>query len=336
MSDVPQSSALVKLATLYKPEIQRQVNRAAVTLSVLPSKRGTNVISFVVETDGAIAQTHAEGSDIVDFGGDRQVVATLDYGKFESGIHVTDEILAKAAAAVSPQGNIAYWARQLLNSSMKMGSKINVDLFGGETANGLVGFEAAIGSTSNTYAGIDRSNSDYALFRPYVASDVGATITKAMIREDLANIKLACNERPRLAIVNPLVYTKVLEVFDVQRRYETYTTSFQSVALGETQLESVQIEGCRFIEDKDGYFDSTNGRGHIYYLNDNYVHTETLPYVMPAMSLNGLVQSDGLPFDFDYKKLPTTSHASKAVVRNMIQLVVERPNTCGMRKFVAV
>jgi hypothetical protein len=333
MSDTPVTSSLVKLATLYKDDIRSQLNRAATTLSLLPSKRGSNTISWVVEFDGAVVANHAEGSTISDFGGDAQVAASLSYGRFESGIHVTDEALAKAAASANPAGNVELWAKQLINSSRKMGSDINAQLFGGTTSNGLVGFNTAIGSTSNTYAGIDRSDSAYAAWRPYVVAPGSATaLTKALVREDLAQIKVASGERPNLAVCHPSVFKKVLETFDVQRQYQTLTTSVGRVALGESALETVMIEGCMFVEDKDGYADATAG-GTIYYLNTNFVYTTTLPYTAP-LGVEGRLMSDGLPFDFDYIRLAKTAHASKAAVRNMIQLVVEKPNTCGMRKNV--
>jgi hypothetical protein len=337
MANTPVTSALVKLATLYKDEINSNLNRAATTLSLLPTRTGSNTISWISEFDGAVVGVHAEGSTVSDFGGDAQVVATLDYGMFESGINVTDEALAKAAAAGNPSGNTALWARQIINSSRKMGSEINAALFGGAVSNGITGFKAAIGSTSNTYAGIDRSDSAYAAWRPYVATSsdgYNVTLTKSLIRDDLGEIKEASNERPNLAVVNPSVFKKVLEVFDVQRQYSTSTTALQAVALGESTLETVMIEGCLFVEDKDGYADATAG-GNIVYLNTNYVYTVTLPYTAP-LGVEGQVAGGCLPFGFDYTRLAKTAHASKAVVRNMIQLVVERPNSCGMRYRVAL
>ncbi len=96
--------------------------------------------------------------------------------------------------------------------------------------------------------------------------------------------------------------------------------------------EGVMVDNCMFVKARKAT------ANQIYYLNSNYVHFETLPDSTYPPEVYSMVQAtDGygaVPFDFHYEMLAKTGPSSKAEVLAQMQLVVTRPNACGVRKNV--
>lgn len=334
MADTQQTSALIILAQKYQDEIVKQINRKATTLSLLTHEPGdSSDIRWVTEADGALAAAHAEGSAVADYGSDAQAPAVLNYGMYESPFNVSDEALSRAVANGNPAGNVYLWARNIINSSAKLASELNGDLFGGTVSNGLVGFDTAIGDTSNIYATINRASASY--WRPTVSGASKTKLTIQQVRGDIASIYVASGERPNLMVCHPSVFSRLEQVFDTSRRFTTNVSAPGDAFLGELNRPFIMIDGCMAVEDKDGYVSTDTG--NIYYLNTNYVKVRTIPYVATGMGFfQAPVDVPELKFNFDYKMLPAAAHAQKAMVRVQAQLQVEKPNACGMRKFVSI
>ena len=331
MSDTVQTSSLIQLATIFRDDIVKQINRAAPLTSLLRAERGYNASgpNWVAQSSGHAARTHSEGASFDGAASDAQAQATLGWGLYDTSFVVTDEAMARAAAGGNPMGNVKLFAKNMLDAAEQLGKKIEGDLFTGTGSNSIIGLADAI-DDSNTYAGINRASATY--WRSTVkAPGTLTTLSKAQIEGDLAEISVAGGMRPNLAVCSPLVFAKVLGLFDSERQFMTPTGSNGGKpVLGDPSLAVAYVSGCMFVEAPDGYASANNGS--IYYLNSNHVHMEYIPYVEVAGFTSMALSMPSLPFALDVVMGAKTSHASKGVLRCQVQLVVDRPNTMGVRQ----
>lgn len=348
MADSPQTLGLITLAQQYAGDVVRQVNRTCVALRVLPIivGEGKNV-AWAAESSGAVAEAYAETDDAANFGSDAQSGATLNWALLRSNFRVTGLARAAARTTQTPAGNIMLWARNLVNASASLSSLVNQYIFSGNGAASpkqLTGLDAAIGSTSNTYATIDRTSASY--WRPYLANPGVATpITFGQLRSDISSIYSSSGEYPDLALCHPGVFDAIGGLFDANRQYmqsvDSVTTARGRITL-DGGYKAIVIDGCTFIKDKDATLEAGSGSGRIYYLNSNYVRLQVLPAAGQDMGLEPemmLRANDGfgeIPLMFRYEMLAKTGDSSKAQVLLYTELQVKRPNTCGMRRFVTV
>ncbi|KYF87795.1 hypothetical protein BE20_24940 [Sorangium cellulosum] len=344
MADTLQTLALIVLAQNYRGDIVRQVNRQSVALKVLPFVRGEGKnVAFVPEGSGVVAENYAEGADAENFGSDSQVGATLHWAMYRANFHVSGLAEATAATSATPEGNLRLWARNMVNGAAALASLINGAIYtGAGTGTLLTGFDAAIGSASNTYAGIDRSQVANAFFRPNVFAPGSATaLTFDLLRSDLSTIYQACGTRPDVAFVHPNVYNKIGALFDAQKFYMVPTQQEIVTSRGKVSLEggpgAISFEGCKFIEDKD----ATDGK--IYYVNTNHARIEYLPLdlsTIPGLDdeVMDITADDGFgvtPLGIRLEMLSKTGDSDKAQMKTYLQLVVDRPNACGIRSNIA-
>lgn len=336
MSDTLTTLSLITLAQEYRGDVVRQINRRCValkTLNIVPGS-GKNT-AWAPELSGQVAENYSEGADAANFGSDGQASAVLNWGLYRANFHVSSLAMDAAAGASSPVGDRALWARNLVNASTKLADTIEGGIFTGAGTGTLIcGFDAAIGSTSNTYAGIDRSDSANAYWRPFVSDPGSATaLTFAQIRSDLATAYGQSGEAPDLAYMGPQTFNKLASLFDPTRRIINFNGPRGKVDL-EWGYGAVEVDGCVFVKAKD----ATEGK--IYYVNSQYVDLEYLPAAQSALlsEMMPVAADDGfgaVPLGFTYEKLAKTGASEKAMVRSSLQLKVRRPNACGVRKNVA-
>lgn len=342
MGDTPQTQALIILAQKYAGDVVSQVNRKATTLSLLPKKigKGKNV-AWAAESDGSeTAEAFAETADASNFDSDAQAEAKLDWARYRKNFKVSDQAMDVARVTGDPMGNVALLARNMVNTSAELASHLNAEILNGDSStNEIVSLADAIGSTSNQYATIDRSSAAY--WRPYVAAPGSlTTLTKDLVRSDLSSIYTQSGVRPDLAICHPDVFRKVVGLFDSDRRFTQNAAQSLRPQLGELSIPGVSIDGCMFVEDKDGYAESDNGS--IYYLNTDHVWLEILPSSMDEVSLfpeRTQIANDGfstMPFGFRVTPLARTGPTKKVQMSIYCQLVVDKPHACGMRKDVDI
>lgn len=347
MADVPQTTSLIVLAQNYAGDIVRTINRTAATLSKIPivvGDGGKN-LAWVAESSGALAFPYLEGADIVDFGSDAQASAVLQWAQYASPWHVTGLARATARTSATPQGNVALWARNMVNGCGQIASVINAALYAGDDTASPVqvgGYDRAIGSASNVYATIDRSSS--AFWRPYVANPGSATtLTLAQIRDDIKSIYVQSGEYPDMASCHPSVFNRVIGLFDANRQYMQMVTQF-STAKGQILLggakPAVMIDGCVFYEDKDCTLESGNTSGRIYYHNTNHEAFVVLPQddtpgIGPDMQLTANDGFGQVPLLVSFEVLAKTGDSAKAYVKVYGQLRIKNPNRFGVRRFVA-
>ncbi|WP_437489445.1 phage major capsid protein [Sorangium sp. So ce1014] len=346
MADVPLTQALIVIAQNYAGDIVRQINRTSVFLKLLaPTFRpmeGKNA-AWVAEGDGAVAESFASGADPANFGSDSQTSATIPHARYWAPFHVNGDAMAAAASSRTPAGNVQLWKRQMENGAEKLAKLLNTDLYVGAGGNDLVGLDAAIGTTNNTYATIDRTVGANSFWIPNVFAPVSATaLTFDLVRSDLSAIKTASGYKPDFAMVSSLTLNKLSALFDPQKQYVFQTNvDVVNTASGLVTLDggvgALKFDGCTFIEDS---FTPANS---IYYCNSRYMRIEYLdaansviPFGGGDTMIGGLSDGfDTIPLGTMLEVLAKTGDSQKAYLKVYPQLVVERPNAFGKRSNIA-
>jgi hypothetical protein len=333
MADTSQTLSLLALEQTYRGEIVRTINRRSVLLRmirIVPGE-GQNV-SWAAELDGQLAENYSEGADAANFGSDAQIKATLQWGMYRSNFHVTGLARRAAKGSRTPVGNERLIARNMVNSARKLASTMNGALYAGAgTGTLFAGLDVAIGSTTNTYAGIDRTSGANASWQPYVVDPGSPTKpTLAQIRLDRVKIYEQCGEFPDVALCTPEVFNSIGNLFEANRRY---VQSIQ-VARGQIVLEAgfggIDVDGTIFIMDKDA---TQNG---IYYVSTDNVEFEYLPPDTDLMDgLEEMLEAEdgygAFPLGFILQHLSKTGDSDKFSVLTNSQLCVRRPNAFGKR-----
>ncbi len=338
MADNPQTLALITLAQQYRGNVIRQINRRTQLLKLLPFVKGEGKnCAFATEADGMVAENYADGADASSFGSDAQASATLSWGLYRSAFRVTGLALASSSSSRTPEGNIALWARNMVNAAAKLATTINAGLFtGAGTGTLIAGLDVAVAQTTNTYAGINRSTGGNEYFKPTVSDPGSLTApTFALIRDDLRLIYEACGENPDIAVCSPAVFNKVAGLFDNTRRQIQDVQTAKGVVKLDAGFGAVEIDGTFFVKDKDCQ------ANRIYYLNSEHVRIEYLPAANPTQDMGVQVvgTDDGFgatPLGMTVEPIAKLGDSSRAQCKTYIQLVVDRPNTCGARLNVAV
>jgi hypothetical protein len=332
-----QTLDLITLAQQYRGDVVRQINRRTTALKTLRIVDGAGKnVAWVPESSGQQAEAYTEGADTSTFASDAQASATLAWGLYRAPIQVSKLALDAAATSGSPLGNLALWGRNLANSAAALADLVEDEIFNGAgtgSNNLIVGLDAAIGSASNTYAGINRSTGGNAYWRPYVVDPgVSTAVTIAQIRGDLGTIFDNSGEVPDLALCPTAVFNAVANLFESNRRWTNVNTSRGAIKL-DAGFEGIEVDGCMFIKA------SQATANQIYYVNSNYVHVEVLPdATVPQEMLEATAADDGfgtVPLGMTFEMLAKTGPSSKGESLCTAQLVVERPNACGMRFNVA-
>lgn len=332
MSDAPQTLSLITLAQEYRGNTVSQVNRRVTLLKLLPIVPGGGKnIAWAPKNTGHIAENYSEGADAANYGSDAQASAVLSWALYRAPFHVTKLAMDAAGTSGTPVGNRALWANNLVDASATLADLLEDEAFNGlGTGTLMTGLDAAIGDNTNTYAGIARSGNTY--WQPTVVDPGSLTaLTFAQIRSDLGAIGDLCGESPDLAVCPTAVFNQVAGLFDSNRRWESVNTSRGNIPLV-NGYEGIMVDNCMFVKARRAT------ANQIYYLNSNFVHFETLPDTTYPPEVYSMVQAtDGygsVPFDFHYEMLAKTGPSSKAEVLAQMQLVVKRPNACGVRKNV--
>jgi len=338
MADYDLSDISTALAQNFRPRVIRTFNATSMLMRTLPIVRGAGKnIAWPFEDSGAYAENFSDGADVSVYGSDVPAPAVLPWGLYRANWLATNLAVSAAGSSASPADLIALEARGMVNSIRKLTSTLNAAFYSGAgTGTTIAGLGVAL-DDSNTYAGVVRGS--VAAMRAKVIDPGTATApTFALIRKDLYDIKDICGELPDLAFVNSAGFLKLAGMFDDLRRFEqdiTIQTARGAITL-DASVGKLQIEGCTFIADKDAT------AGSIHYLNSNYVHVEYLPYPgSDQIITEGMLAAnadDGygpLPLGLNIYPLARTGAARKFTAEVQLNLVVEKPTACGVRKHLA-
>ena len=338
MADVAQTVALQVLSQNYRGRLVNQVNRKSALLKALPIVPGFGKnCAWAAKSSGQIAENYTEGADASNFGSDAQTEAILQWGHYRSNFHITGTARRAAATSMTPDGVENLIGTNMMSANETLVSLINDDLFDGAGTGTLIaGLDVAIGDDTNTYATIDRAANAY--WRPYVIDPgVATALSFPQIRTDLGAIYDLCGEQPDLAVCSTAVFNTLGALYDSTRRYITEITTARGVVRLDAGYQALEVDGCMFLRDKDAT------AGWIYYINTSRVRVEYLPLEVPiiaALEEMGIqmVADDGygpIPLGIHCDKLAKNGDSDRYECLANLQLVVERPNSCGVRKNVA-
>jgi hypothetical protein len=340
MADTITTLSLITLAQEFRGDVVKQINRRTVALRLFPIVPGEGKnIGWVPEGDGQLAENYSDGADAANFGGDSQTSATLNWGLYRANLHVSNLTMDAAASASTPEGDRMIWARNVINGSAKLASLLNAAFYSGAGTGTLWGgLDTAIGSLTNTYATIDRTVGGNAFWLPTVVDPGSLTKpTFAQIRDDIRKIYIACGENPDVAICSPGVFNAIGNLFDNTRRQVDQIMTARGKVRLEFGFQAIEVDGMYFVKDKDATEHT------IYYCNSNHVRIEVLPPAeyrqLQIDDWEEVEADDGygmVPLMLKYEKLAKLGASERAETTSTAQVVVDRPNSCGVRKNVDI
>lgn len=359
MADVPFTLALMIGAIPYLLPMTSQIGRTAPLYSRLRKVRASGKLaSEVIEKGGATVSNIAEGADGPDASVNGEDKYVHDFGTYSSVIKITEQARRASSVSTGPAGSTGTYSAKLANQVatrvVQILEKLESHLWTGTGpgANQIVGFEDAIGDTTNTYAGIDRTIPGNEYWQPNVFDDgVPTSPTKALIEDDMTEIATNAYKpgSPDIIIANDKIFNAVRQTLQGQVSYNVTT---QNPAMPNDLSVQVSMGVLQFgnaVMFKDVYAPVDS----ITYLNSQYVWLEYLPYaqaLMDAMAMldpevmnaireammNADLSDQLLPLDMMIKELGATGAADKLMLGAFPTLVVSRPNACGMRKNISV
>lgn len=318
----------------------RQMNRACVTLNLLPKESmvGKNV-PFDVRLGTGTGETYTDGQDITVFGNDTDKLATLPWGIYGNAFKVT--ALAESASANSRTELARLWLSKLMDTADRAAAKCNADLHTGNgTSPQMHGFNATAGPLDSTgvYATIDR-----AVDTQWASNEdsTGGAITIGAIADVLDTIYLASGEIPDLITTTVALWRKIANLLraDGTARYDVFQDTIE--LRGETiklqgGASAIFVDGVPILKDKDV------PTGDVNFYATRHIKVKWMP---PADRIRAkdlaLIPIAGTPEEQAgvRGKTPLMMRvralaeggdytASQGVV--WTQLAVDRPNACGV------
>jgi len=341
MSDSTQVLSALVLVQKYRGPLVNLVNRTSVTAKLLPIRPGMGKnCSWGVKTTGIISENYSEGADAANFGSNAQIAATLNWGSYRGNAHVSGLARRAAALSDSPEGQEDILGVNIMDAAEDLTSRLNIAFFSGAgTGTTIAGFDVALGDTTNTYAGIDRSDSANAKFRPYVVDPGSSTaLTFAQIRTDLSTIQKNSGRRPQIALVSLEVYNALVALFDPTRiKYEDLVQTARGPVMLDHSQRGVVVENCMFIPDKEIVYLPPGDDCFLEYLPP--APTSQIERAMLNIAGAPLIPAnDGFgqaPLGYEVQPLAKLGDSDRFSVVSNLQLVVRRPNAGGIRKNVA-
>ena len=333
------SSISSALSTYFDPKLTRQWNRMARTISKFEAKPGTGKsVNWDISTSGQTALAYTEGDDIqsTELLVDAKVPMILSWANYRNGFGLSE---LQLEAALNSPGSATQLMRlfgeSVFESTAALSNKLNVDFFTGIGAsNQLCGLDYSLLSTgtyaTQTVTGVLVSNLD-------TNGTVNRALTIDLMNKMESKIFVASGMRPDLIVTSPGVFNKYKGLFEPIRRVEGMSVNRYDTSVSDDQ---VFFMGIPVIRDKDC------PTGKMYFLNRDVVHLEYSPMsnfgdavtftVKSAEGSNGN-DGDGQEFGIPIKMqaLAKTGDSVKFFLRTTCQVVVRRPNACGIISYIS-
>jgi len=337
MANADFSSVTGVLAKVWGPQVKRALNTRAFGLMTLLGQegvarqgRGKNVTESL-ELDGESAETYSDGADASNYTTSVRIQPTLSWGLYRANGTLTNLARDAAGTSIGPGELIRLAGRELTNKSRALALKLGTDFYSGSGSNAVIGLDSAI-ADGNTYAGIDRTSGTNSKFRSKIIDPGSSTaITKALIRQDLAQIYDNGGMMPTLALCHTDVWLKIASLFDANVQYQVQTNVEGRVQM-QGGVEAINFGGCVFLADRL----ATNNK--IYYLTPEAFQFEYLPKVVGSeigdvdQGTMPLEMTGGqLPLGMFLESLARTGAAQKFSAYITAQMLCVNPIWCGAR-----
>lgn len=355
MSQLLYSGLTTVLATLFDDNVAEQFNRSAVLASWLPQSatRGRNVNFAVRAGDGQVASSSiylAEGADVTAFDYDTKVKASLEFADVSAAFNISGKALDAAWASGDPLELENLFAEEMLDCSHRLASNLNKELYVGDggvvssaqTIQGLIGDGYAGTSgwigTANV-AGINRGT--YTSMVPTILSNSGTprNVSLALLNQ------LQMGAYVRSGSDLDAFVCDATQWANIQALYTATTTQFVVPASEGTKkltynagAQTLAYAGVPIIKDKDC------PAGIVIGLSRKAVSMRSMAMAPQGMSFNntsaGMMklratqesqfQSEDAGIDVKLHQLATSGDYVKFQMIARPQLVVSRPNACGL------
>jgi hypothetical protein len=341
MAITPSSLSLLVLATEYKGDVVKQYNTATPFLSrIRQLPIGDKDYGWVAKSSGKLVSEIAEGADLVNAAPDKRTAAVLKFKDYTAGMAVTDKSALAATFVSSPLSEQQQWVAEMSDALDQLSLRIDLHCYTGDGVLQITGLDQAIGSTTNTYAGIDRTVVGNEYWHPGALENAGAAaLTVDMVKADKTKIFSASGYEPDLAFVHPNVYDQLGADFEASKQYVRPTVSLADAA---QQFAMVGGNGLLMVDGTIFVRDHQCPDKAVYYVNSRFVdliHMDTTPSLrtIPGYSLiasqmammgSPMVQ---MPFGAIPELLAKTGSTTKGQMLCWPELVVRRPNSCGKR-----
>ena len=330
------------LSQLFAPMLVRQMNRKVVLASLLNKMPGAGKnLAWDVTFDGQTTTgTYTEGADVAggDLENDDEEDAILSWGQYRKNFGISGLGLA---AAMSSQGNATEYLdmimKKALDSSSKLISIINSDLFVGTGAStSIVGLDPALAVTG-TYATLDKAVDTEWQGNVDENSSVDRALTKSLLDSLENSIYTASGMSPTVIVTTPAVATKYEALLDAIARQMLESGELSPIVrnmgtptVNASGFTGLHYKGIPMHRDKDC------PAGKLYMLNTDHVEIVTLgqPGTSTAVSFVERMLTDekmtpsGMTARLE--ALAKTGDADKFTVKVYPQLKVDRPNAHGV------
>jgi hypothetical protein len=326
------------LSQVFAPDLERQYNRLAVTLALIPAERGRGKnAAFDVELSGATADAVEEGSDVAEdeFTTDPLQPATLFWAHYRQSFKLTETEMEAAASSIgSPDVILDMFGERVLNAHHKLASAINQDVLTGTGTNAkgvrnLVGLFGGPIEPAGIYAGIARAQFPEWAGNALGNGGVPRPLTVDLMAQIEQNCFNGCGESPNLWIASAGVLRKYQAMFESVRRVVTD---------GRGPLEYGAGASAYFYKGAPVIRDRNCSSGRLLALNTNYVRMQYLPHLnfgdgmgYAERNIEGssgkITTATQIPARIVL--LAKMGDSLRASVKTTIQLVVRRPNALG-------
>lgn len=327
------------LSQIFASLLWRQMNRQSVLAGLLPKMDGRSQnLAWDVTFDGQTgASTFTEGADVAsgDLQNDTEDDAILSWGLYRRNFGISG--LALAAASSSPENATAYLdmiVKKGLDSSSRLISDMNTDLYTGTGAGSIIGLQSAL-ATSGTYATIAKTEAEW---QGNVDTNSGTprALTKSLLDKLERDIYVACGRSPNVIVTSPAVANKYEALLDAitrqileQGELAPAIRNIGAPVINENGFTGLHYKGIPVYRDKDCPAE------HLFMLNTETVELASLVQARQNTSVSFLermlTDERERPSGVNARMeaLAKTGDSDRYTIKLYPQMAVKRPNCSG-------
>jgi len=329
------ASAALQQGLKIAPVIQRTANKKVPALAGVPvvGPDDPSGPAWNIDTSTGTVRYHGEGADFAAGTARTYIRAKLDWGRMDHPIELTDEAIARARFG-NPDGIQDLKGEALGEGIRDFLAKIQSEMFqGAGGANQIAGLHMSNDATGS-YAGINQASvTDFAalvMSANTTTPGTAAALTKKRLRDFVA----AVVERSEVLKEELVFFTHATGVNRVIDLYESQVNYTSQAMLGGVQPRVV-FDGLNFIEAPQAAYAHPSDTSTKCSISAAYIdwsspkrglHWQVLPYPTDESK----VILSGLPYGIQLVVDSTGAHASKWVLRTMLQLVNPNPKKGGV------
>lgn len=334
-----------RIAEVLNVEFQEpmadMINRSNPVLAAMTKKA---VASQAIFLKGIVGSDHEAGPIVdgasVSFGnvGTDYINPTLQWSTYAAKFSVPKRAMAQAASNPGELGSLL--KSEIMQACKDLATAIAADLFGGTTPNGLVGLRTMIDS-ANTYAGIDRSNSDYANFRSVVIDHADAELSTAVLYS-LDELYFnqngyGWNEMPGMftGVTASSILTKYKALMESINLASLSTAHFvnQANTAGRLGIGATGFMGVPFLRDRNvSATGDTANTSRLYFLDMSQIDLCVLnpgpdAAIHQMQGYQAAPTVDGIKAEIEF--LGNTGESINGYVKTYVQLATKNPKAAG-------